>query len=129
MPLQENLYYFGICQAVRDLRLALPENRAYLDRVLRELERFGEGKGFCGFSFALVLTRGRDVQYLDLTAREDSITLTQGGYVYGAADYGDIYGDWSFTLWQNGDFSDACRLDPREIKNLLRQGAGLEIAY
>ena len=126
MELRENLYYFGICQAVSVIRRELPGEKEYLDRVLDALERFGAGETFPGFSFALVLTEGRDVQYLEFTAGDDSITLTQGGYVYASADYGDIYGDWSFTLWQSGDFSDACRLDPREPEAMLRRGAELQ---
>ena len=95
--------------------------------ILESLSDFESGKSVSPFSFSLMLEQGRDLQWLAFIAEEDSITVTEGGFVYASALYGDTYSDWTFTIWQDGQQSGTPKFDMSSIENSIRQGARLHV--
>lgn len=103
------------------------EEKPYLSRVIASLEDFRSGRDSMDFAFCLVIRQGRDCECLELRKNGDCLTVCQGGFVYESAQFGDIYGDWSFAIWQDGDCSGQFRLEAKDLRRLLQAGAELEI--
>lgn len=123
--MEENIYIRAILTVVEQICERRPQEPV-LSRAVGELRLFSEGKQARDFSFSLVLRRNRDLQWVRFTLEGDALTAEEGGFCYEAAQFGDIYGDWYFTVWQDGQTAGSLQLDQKKILSMLEDGAEIE---